>query len=159
MSENKRKQLNPIRYVLIFSMATVGILIHGIFAHRNTELGYFDWLLAYAYVPFFITLIFYIMHRIMLKLRPDTPERRRQEAYVLDMSKAVKHTLDFTVDDFKMLQRSQDFQNAMFFGYQVLYEGVPASAAYEKMLAPFEADTKEYQAVEVIIATIRNKRP
>ena len=157
MSENKRKQLNPIRYVLIFSMVTVGMLIHGIFAHRDTELSYFAWILAYAYVPFFITAIFYIVHRVMLKIRPDNPEMRRQEAYVLDMSRAVKDTLNFTVDDFKMLQRSQDFQNAMFYGYQVLYEGVPAAVAYEKMLAPFEPDTKEYQAVEVIIATIRNK--
>ncbi len=158
MSENKRKKLNPIRYVLIFSMVTVGILIHGIFAHRDTELSYFAWLLAYAYVPFFITGIFYVVHRISLKLRPDNPEVRRQEAYVLEMSRAVKDTLNFTVEDFKMLQRNQDFQNAMFYGYQVLYEGVPAAVAYEKMLDPFEKDTKEYQAVEVIITTIRNKR-
>ena len=154
MFENEKKE-NPVSYYAkAFIIATVTVLVFGLFMSRGDDTAYWEWVRSYAYIPFFVLLFLLMYNFFTRKLRADVKEQKRQRKFVMHMSEAVKHTLGEDAEVFRVLRENDDFQEVLYQGYMVLKHGNNETNNTKRMLNRFSEGSVEHSATKIIVQQI-----
>jgi len=113
--------------------------------------------LSVLYVPFLVTFFMYFFDVIIDWLFPKKEHKEEDDVkkFLAEMTKFVDDECDFTMEDFKRLRDNDGFQKALFHLYLIKIKGETDDINFIKLEKRFKKDTKEYQAVSIVIREVK----
>lgn len=150
MKKVRPKKYSVLYYVGVFLTVSVTLAIYGVFDHRRQEVSYLEWLVPHIYFPFFITIIMIVFQRFRKKIDVGIEEDKEKHDFVIHMSEHVKKELNFDLEDFRILQESDEFQRSLYDAYNIYIYGESEMLNFGTIETRFRDNSKEQLAIEVI---------
>lgn len=150
MKKVRPKKYSVLYYVGVFLTVSVTLAIYGIFDHRRQGVGYFEWIVPHVYFPFFITLIMIVFQRFRKKMDVGIEEDKEKHDFVIHMSEHVKEKLEYSLEDFRVLQENPIFQKSLYDAYNIYTYGESEMLNFGSIEERFKKESKELKAIIVI---------
>lgn len=152
-----KNEKKPKYYYLIIFVGTV--LVMGIYLIMN----YLDGTLqtnqiwVYALIPFLFTGVYWGGDVLFRKLRNRKAKVDYEQLFLDAIGQRMRESNAFLVEDFRRLQDSQRFQEALKTAYFISQNGEESRISLDHLERKFEKRTVEYRAMQFVTAFVREK--
>jgi len=152
--ENRKKTFKF--YLTIFLMSTFVVLAYSLYMIISGKVEAKD-MISFWFLPPIFTALYYgsdvLRDKIYKKRRKPDPEKE----FLEKSSKRLRESGEFLIEDFRRLQGSQKFQEAIKTAFQITQTGEDDTWTLDKLDKKFRPDTTEGKAMSYIVAYAREQ--
>lgn len=152
----KNDQKPKYYYIIIFAGS---VLMMGIYMLMNYLEGTLQmnqvWI--YAIVPFLFTGVYWGGDSLIRKIRKRKTKVDYEQLFLDAIGQRMRNSNAFIVEDYRRLQESQRFQEALKSAYFVYQSGEETRITLDHLEKKFEKRTVEFRAMQFVTAFVREK--
>lgn len=156
---NKTKGLKY--YAFIFLVATVAIAIYVLILFlRGAYEGEPATLLTMFLIPVVFVGFLFIFDKIFnfilpARFKQQDVQKTEYEMFLEEVNKIVSNNMEVTLEEGRRLRESDRFQKSLSQVFTIIKHGENKALTYEYLQKKFKKDTKEYEAINLVIESVK----
>lgn len=144
-------------YIILFFASAVLMGIYIVLNYLEGTLA-LENIWVYLLIPFLFTGIYWGGDTLMQKLREKRKKVDYQGLFLDAIGAKMREAQVFLLEDFRHLQESERFQDAVKTAFFIQQNGETANINLERLEKKFEKRSIEYKAMQYVIAFVREKQ-
>ena len=112
---------------------------------------------VYALTPFLFTGIYWVGDVLLRKIRNRKAKVDYEQLFLDAIGQRMRDSNAFLVEDYRHLQESKRFQDALKTAYLISQSGEESRISLDHLEKKFEKRTVEYRAMQFVTAFVREK--